>query len=48
MYIWGVLMTGLPPLIWGAYLHYEDLMKHINGTGDGKTPYTDTRNFTTW
>ena len=37
MYIWGILLTGLPPLIWGGYLHYDDLMKHINGTGYRRT-----------
>ena len=36
-YCWGILATGLPPLIWGAYEHYEDLMKHINGTGYRRT-----------
>ena len=37
IYIWGILLTGLPPLIWGGYLHYDDLMKHINGTGYRRT-----------
>ena len=37
IYIWGTLLTGLPPLIWGCYDHYEDLMKHINGTGYRRT-----------
>jgi len=37
IYIWGTLLTGLPPLIWGCYEHYEDLMKHINGTGYRRT-----------
>merc|ERR1712212_529167 len=36
-YIWGTLLLGLPPLIWGGYLHYDDLMKHINGTGYRRT-----------
>lgn len=37
IYIYGTLLTGLPPLIWGCYDHYEDLMKHINGTGYRRT-----------
>ena len=37
MYIWGILIFGLPPLIWGAWEHHEELLKYMNSQGYRRT-----------
>ena len=37
MYIWGILLFGLPPLIWGAWEHHEELLKYMNSQGYRRT-----------
>ena len=37
MYVWGILLFGLPPLIWGAWDHHEELLKYMNSQGYRRT-----------